>query len=158
MLKHFYKHLDLFDKVFIVFLIVLAVLSGFAGLWTSVAYLAVLLMFVFILKAKDITIKHQEDLIESLLELAEYATKALGGGKIVKTTTISFSVEKSSKKAEGKKPNEKKQRNEDTANAGRSRSSSSRKRTTRKTANAKGTGTASVPNRKPKASKKNSEA
>lgn len=157
MFKHFYKHLDLFDKVFIAFILVLAVLSGLAGAWISVSYMVVILLFVFILKMKDITIKHQEDLIERLLELAEYATKALDGGKLVKKTTIEFSVEKV-KKEEGKKPNAKKQRNEDTANAGGSRSSSSRKRTASKTPKSKGTGTASVPNRKPKATKTNRKA
>lgn len=157
MLKHFYKHLDLFDKVFIVFILALGVLSGIAGAWITVAYLVILLLFVFVLKAKDITIKHQEDLIERLLELAELAGKALNGGKVVKTTTIEFSIEKV-KKAEGKKPNEKKQRNEDTPNAGRSRSGATKKRTASKTANASRTGTASVPNRKPKATKKNSKA
>lgn len=155
MLKHFYKHLDLFDKVFIVLLLALGVLSGFVGAWDTVLYLSVTLLLVFILKLKDITIKHQSDIIERLLEVAEYATKALDGGKLVKKTTIEFSIEKS-KKAEGKKPNEKKQRNENTANAGRSRSSSSRKRTASKTAKSEGAGTASVSNRKPKATKKNS--
>lgn len=158
MFKHFYKHLSLFDKVFIVFLIALGVLSGIAGAWITVAYLAVLLMFVFILKAKDIVIAHQNDLIERLLELAEYATKALDGGKLVKKTTIEFSIEKSPKKAEGKKSNEK-QRNEDTPNAGRSGSRSSKKPAgSSKTAKSKGTGTTSVPNRKPSATKKNRKA
>lgn len=157
MFKHFYKHLDLFDKLFIVFLITFGVLTAVLGDWQTTLYLFVLLLFVFILKAKDITIKHQEDIIERLLEVAEYATKALDGGKLVKKTTIEFSIEKSPKKAEGKKPNEKKQRNEDTPNAGRSRSSRSRKPAgSSKTANAKRTGTASVSNRKSSATKKNS--
>lgn len=156
MLKHFYKHLSLFDKFFIVFLIVLAVLSGIVGYWRGVFYMATFLIFVLIINAKDITIRHQEDIIERLLELAEYATKALGGGKLIKTTTIEFSVDKS-KKAEGKKPNEKKQRNEDKANSGRSRSSK-KPAGSSKTAKSKGTGTTSVPNRKPSATKKNRKA
>lgn len=157
-MRHFIKHLSIFDKIFFLLFVSLAILSGVTGDWRGVVYTSLFALGILLLAAKDITIKHQSELIERTLEVAEYATKALGGGKIIKTTTIQFSVEKSSKKAEGKKPNEKKQRNEDTANAGGSRSSSSRKRSTRKTANAKGTGTASVPNRKPKASKKNSEA
>jgi hypothetical protein len=161
MFKHFYKHLNLFDKLFIVFLIAIGVLSGIVGDWRGVFYMATFLIFVLILNAKDITIKHQSDLIERILEVAEYATQALGGGKIVKTETIEFSVEKSPKKAEGKKPNEKKQRNEDKANAGRSRSrsrSSKKPAGSSKTANAKGAGTNGVPQRKPKAPKKNSKA
>ena len=158
MFKHFYKHLSLFDKLFIVFLIVLAVLSGIVGDWRGVIYMATFLIFVLIINAKDITIKHQSDLIERILEVAEYASKALGGGKIVKTETIEFSVEKVSKKAEGKKPNEK-QRNEDTPNAGRSGSRSSKKPAgSSKTAKSKGTGTASVSNRKPKAKATNRKA
>jgi hypothetical protein len=157
MLKHFYKHLDLFDKLFIVFLVSFGILTAIVGAWETTVYLFVLLLFVFIMKSKDIVIKHQEDLIERLLEVAEYATKALDGGKLVKKTTIEFSIEKSKAK-EGNKPNEK-QRNEDTPNAGRSRSGASKKRAgSSKTSNAKGTGTASVPNRKPKTAKKNSKA
>lgn len=156
-MKHFIKHLSLFDKIFFLLFVSLAILSGITGDWRGVVYTGLFAIGVLLLAAKDITIKHQGEIIERTLEVAEYAMKALGGGKLIKTTTIEFSVEKS-KKAEGKKPNEKKQRNEDTANAGGSRSSKSRSRSTRKTANAKGTGTASVPNRKPKASKKNSQA
>jgi len=150
MFKHFYKHLDLFDKVFIVFLIVLGVLSGFAGLWVSVAYLFVLLMFVLILKSKDIVIEHQSDIIDRLFEVSEDILSTLGGRKIVKTTTIEFNVER-------KKPRNEKPSNQDTPNAGRSRSSRSRKPAgSSKTANAKRTGTASVSNRKSSATKKNS--
>lgn len=152
MFKHFYKHLDLFDKVFIVFLIVLGVLSGFAGLWASVAYLFVLLMFVLILKSKDIVIEHQSDIIDRLFEVSEDMLSTLGGRKIVKTTTIEFNVER-------KKPRNEKPSNQDTPNAGRSGSRSSKKPAgSSKTAKSKGTGTTSVPNRKPSATKKNRKA
>lgn len=149
-MRHFYKHLDLFDKVFIVFVILLGVLSGIAGAWITVAYLVILLLFVFVLKTKDITISHQEKIIEELFETLEVAADAIRGRKIVKTTT--FSLEKV------KRGKDEKSSNEDKTNAGRSRSSSSRKRTASKKPNASRTGTASVSNRKPKATKKNSEA
>ncbi len=157
-MKHFIKHLSLFDKIFFLLFVSLAILSGITGDWRGVVYTGLFAIGVLLLAAKDITIKHQGEIIERTLEVAEYAMKALGGGKLIKTTTIEFSVEKS-KKAEGKKPNEKKQRNEDKANAGRSRSRSSKKPAgSSKTANAKGTRPASVPNRKPTNSKKNSKA
>ena len=156
-MRHFIKHLSLFDKIFFLLFVALAIVSGITGDWRGVVYTSLFAIGILLLAAKDITIKHQTDLIERLLEVSEYAIKALGGGKLVKTETIEFSIEKSPKKAEGKKPNEKKQRNEDTPNAGRSRSSRSRKPAgSSKTANAKRTGTASVSNRKSSATKKNS--
>lgn len=157
-MKHFYKHLSLADKIFFVLFVVLGVLAGITGDYRGVVYALLFALGILIIAAKDITIKHQQDLIERLLEVSEYAIKALGGGKLVKTETIEFSVEKSPKKAEGNKPNEKKQRNEDTPNAGGSRSGASKERTASKTANRKGTGTASVPNRKPSAKAKNRKA
>lgn len=156
-MRHFIKHLSLFDKIFFLLFVALAIVSGITGDWRGVVYTSLFAIGILLLAAKDITIKHQTDLIERLLEVSEYAIKALGGGKLVKTETIEFSIEKSPKKAEGKKPNEKKQRNENTPNAGRSRSSRSRKPAgSSKTANAKRTGTASVSNRKSSATKKNS--
>ena len=155
-MRHIIKHLNLLDKIFIVLFLVLAVLAGIVGDWRGVIFLVTFVILIFISGAKDSTISHLEQLVELQFKLLEDLTKAVGGSKIVKTTTTEFKLEKVSK--EGKKPNAKKQRNEDTANAGGSRSSSSRKRTASKTANAARTGTASVPNRKPKATKKNSEA
>lgn len=155
-MRHILKHLNLLDKIFIVLFLVLAVVSGITGDWRGVIFLVTFVILIFISGAKDSTISHLEQLVELQFKLLEDLTKAVGGSKIVKTTTTEFTLEKVSK--EGKKPNAKKQRNEDTANAGRSRSSSSRKRTASKTANASRTGTASVSNRKPKATKKNSEA
>ena len=145
-MRHFYKHLDLFDKVFIVFLIVIGVLSGIVGDWRGVIYMATFLLFVLILKSKDIVIEHQSDLIDRVLEVAESATNVLGGRKIVETKTIEFSVER--KKSGNEKPS-----NEDKANAGRSRSKASKRKTSG--ANAEATRANGVPNRKPKATKKN---
>lgn len=154
-MRHILKHLNLLDKIFIVLFLVLAVVAGITGDWRGVVFLVMFVILIFISGAKDMTISHLEQLVELQFKLLEDLTKAVGGSKIVKTTTTEFTLEKS-KKAEGKKPNEKKQRNEDTANAGRSRSSSSRKRTASKTAKSEGAGTASVSNRKSKATKKNS--
>ena len=141
-MRHFYKHLDLFDKVFIVFLILFGVLAGFAGAWETLVYLIVLLMFVFILKAKDITIEHQNDIIDRLFEVSEDMLSTLGG----QTTTIEFAVER--KKSGNEKPS-----NKDKANAGRSRSEAKKRKTSG--ANAEATRANGVPNRKPKATKKN---
>lgn len=149
-MRHFYKHLDLFDKVFIVFVVALMVLTGLAQAWVSLTYLAILLLFVFILKMKDITIEHQRQLLDEVFETLEMASDAIRGRKIVKTTT--FSLERV--KAKDEKPS-----NEDKANTGRSRSGSKAKRTSssgKTTAKSKGTGTASVQNRQSKNSKKNS--
>lgn len=148
-MRHFYKHLDLFDKVFIVFLILFGVLAGFAGAWETLVYLIVLLMFVFILKAKDITIEHQNDIIDRLFEVSEDMLSTLGGRKIVKTTTIEFAVER--KKSGNEKPS-----NKDKANAGRSRSEAKKRKTSG--ANAKATGANGVPNMESKNSKKNRKA
>ena len=133
-MRHFYKHLDLFDKVFIVFLILFGVLAGFAGAWETLVYLIVLLMFVFILKAKDITIEHQNDIIDRLFEVSEDMLSTLGG----QTTTIEFAVER--KKSGNEKPS-----NKDKANAGRSRSEASKRKTSG--ANAEATGANGVQNR-----------
>jgi len=156
-MRHFIKHLSLFDKIFLVFLLLLGILAGVTGDWRTVLYVSVFAIGVLIIAGKDMTIDHLHKLIDLQFKLLDDFANAVGGRKIVKTETTEFTLEKVSKKAEGKKPNEKKQRNEDKANSGRSRSSSSRKPTP-KTANAKGTGTASVPNRKPSATKKNRKA
>lgn len=148
-MRHFYKHLDLFDKVFIVFLILFGVLAGVAGAWTTLVYLLVLLMFVFILKAKDITIEHQADIIDRLFEVSEDMLSTLGGRKIVKTTTIEFAVER-------KKPRNEKPSNEDSPNAGRSRGEAKKRKTSG--ANTETKRTASVPNRESKNPKKNRKA
>jgi len=106
-------------------------------------------MFVFILKAKDITIEHQADIIDRLFEVSEDMLSTLGGRKIVKTTTIEFAVER--KKSGNEKPS-----NEDKANAERSRSEASKRKTSG--ANTKAKGANGVPNRESKNPKKNRKA
>lgn len=158
MFKHlFKKHLSLFDKLFLLFLVGMIIFAIVVQHWYVLPLYVIFIIFILVNALKDMTIKHLEDLLELQFELLENMSKAVGGSKIVKTETIEFSVEKVSKAKKGNKSNEKPS-NENTPNAGGSRSSTSRKRSTRKTANAKGTGTASVPNRKPKAPKKNSKA
>ena len=148
-MRHFYKHLDLFDKVFIVFLIVIGVLSGIVGDWRGVIFMFTLFLFVLILKSKDIVIEHRNDIIDRLFEVSEDMLSTLGGRKIVETKTIEFSVER--KKSGNEKPS-----NKDKANAGRSRSEAKKRKTSG--ANAEATRANGVPNRKPKATKKNSKA
>lgn len=157
-MRHFIKHLSIFDKIFFLLFVSLAILSGVTGDWRGVVYTALFALGILLLAAKDMNNKHLRDLLDIQFDLIDKLFKATGGSKIVKTETIEFSIEKSPKKAEGKKPNEK-QRNEDTPNAGRSRSGSSKKPAgSSKTANRKGTGATSVPNRKPKATKTNRKA
>lgn len=148
-MRHFIKHLSLFDKIFFLLFVSLAIISGITGDWRGVVYTSIFAIGVLLLAAKDITIKHQNDLIERTLEVAEYAIKALGGGKLIKTTTIEFSVEKKSKEGKDNGENIK-----GTDKSGRSRSDSTRKTSG---ANAERKGTASVSNRKSKDSSKNSK-
>lgn len=157
-MRHFIKHLSLFDKIFLVFLLLLGILAGVTGDWRTVLYVSVFAIGVLIIAGKDMTIDHLNKLIDMQFKLLDDFANAVGGRKIVKTETTEFTLEKVSKKAEGKKPNEK-QRNEDTPNAGRSGSRSSKKSAgSSKTAKSKGTGTASVSNRKPKAKATNRKA
>lgn len=157
-MRHFIKHLSLFDKIFFLLFVSLAILSGITGDWRGVVYTSIFALFILLLAGKDMTVDHLRKLIDLQFKLLDDFSNAVGGRKIVKTETTEFVLEKSPKKAEGKKPNEK-QRNEDTPNARRSRSGSSKKPAgSPKTANRKGTGTASVPNRKPKATKTNRKA
>lgn len=139
-MRHLIKHLDLFDKFFIVLFTVLAIVSAFAGDWRGVLYLSIFVVFIFLLAAKDMRYSHLDQFNDHLLETVTELLKALGGKKIVKTTTIEFEVVKSKKEGNrGKKERVPKSKG------------------SKKGAKSEATGTASVSERKSKTSKKNSE-
>ena len=146
MLKLTLKSLTKWDKGFLIFLLILAGLSIYIGEYWNLVIYGLFAVWTIILASYKATIELQDELIRRLLELSEAVLKGDNKAKVVRTITTEYTLERETK-SNGKKY-------EDKANAGRSRS---RKATGSKTgSNAKTSRPVSVPNRKPKATKKNS--